>query len=237
MKASKRLGQHFLISPSVALFMVRAAGVSREDSVLEIGPGKGVITRFLARRAGKVYAIEKDRRMAPYLKNLPENVELIWGDALKVQWPRVNKLVSNLPFYISSRLLFRLPENLELAVLGLQKEFAEKMVAEPGSEKYGRLSVSARLLFEIELLKSFPPTVFRPAPKVWLSVVRLRPKKRPENWKELEEFIRGIFSYPNRKVDNALKLAGYPPVGEGRRVKELGPEEVAELFDRCLTEV
>ena len=232
MRALKKLGQHFLVSPEVALFMVRAAKVGRKDVVLEIGPGKGIITRLLAKKAKEVYAIEKDRRMREFLSGMPENVHVIWGDALKVEWPPANKIVANLPFNIASQVLFRIPESVEVAVLGLQREFAEKMVAKPGEKNYGRLSVSSQLLFEVEVLKNFPPQVFKPVPKVWLSIVRLKPKERPGKWEEMEEFIRKIFSYPNKMVGNALELAGYQKLKIGKKVRELSPGEVAELFEK-----
>ena len=221
-----RLGQHFLKSREVAWFIVKAAGLTGKERVLEIGPGRGIITRLLAQRARKVIAVEKDRSLEPYLRELPGNVELVWGDILKMPFPEVDVVVSNLPFYISSQLLFALPP--VPAVLGLQKEFAQKMVARPGSREYGRLSVSAQLRFRIRVLRHFPPEVFSPPPKVWLSVVRLNPN-RPGDWAASEEFIRRVFSYPNKKLDNALKLAGYPPSGMDKRVRELTPDEVVKL--------
>ncbi len=235
MKAIKAFGQHFLISREVAAFIVNAAGITKKDTVLEIGPGTGMITKYLARKAGKLYFIEKDKRMEDKLQYLLGNVEPIWGDALEVEWPRdANKLVSNLPFNIASEAIFRIPEHMELAVLGVQKEFGEKMVAEPGDSNYGRLSVSAQLLFKIEHLKNFPPEVFRPAPKVGLAVMRLRPKKRPEDWPALEAFIRKIFCYPNKTVNNALKLAGYSLKTTARKkTKTLSGKEVVALFNQA----
>ena len=104
----RELGQHFLAVQEVALFMVEAGNIGKSDTVLEIGPGKGIITRLLAKRAKKVYAIEKDRKLGIYLKGLPKNVEIIWGDALKVPWPKADKMVSNLPFKIASEIILSL---------------------------------------------------------------------------------------------------------------------------------
>jgi len=225
----KKLGQHFLHDKAVAAFIADAAQLTGKEWVLEIGPGKGIITRLLAKRAERVIAVEKDRSLGPYLRDLPENVEMVWGDILRMPFPEVDVVVSNLPFYISSKLIFSLPA--VPAVLGLQKEFAEKMAAKPGSPEYGRLSVSAQLKFRVKLLRSFPPSVFSPPPRVALSVVRLEPN-RPEDWAASEGFIRRVFCYPNKNVDNALKLAGYPPAGLDKKVRELTPDEVVELAKR-----
>lgn len=218
----RKLGQHFLNDESVAKFIVDAANIEGKI-VLEVGPGKGIITRLLAEKAEKVIAVEKDGSLA---RDMPENVEVIWGDILEMEFPEVDVVVSNLPFYISSHFIFSLPP--VPAVLGLQKEFAEKMVATPGSSNYGRLSVSSQLKFHVKLLKSFPPTVFDPPPKVWLSIVKLE-SNRPEDWKKSQDFVRRVFSYPNKKVDNALKLAGYETQGIEKKVRELTPDEVVEL--------
>ena len=229
-RALKRLGQNFLTDPSVAKFMVDSARICKKDRVLEIGPGKGMITRFLAKRAGKVYAIEKDRRMAEFLRGL--GIEIIWGDATRIDWPEVNKIVANLPFNISSKVLFKIRPPVELAVLGLQKEFAKRLVAKPGSENYGRLSASASFVFESRLLRTYPPSVFEPEPKVELAVVLLKPKQRPQGWAELETLIRGIFCYPNKKTDKALELAGYERLGLEKRVRELTPDEISQIFQK-----
>lgn len=224
-----KLGQHFLHDRSVAQFIVDAGRLTGRETVLEIGPGRGIITRLLASVARNVIAVEKDLSLEKHLRNLPANVELVWGDILKIPFPEADVVVSNLPFYISSQLIFALPP--VPAVLGLQKEFAEKMVAPPGSGNYGRLSVSAQLKFHVKLLRNFPPSVFSPPPKVGLSVVRLEPN-RWEDWAASEDFIRRVFPYPNKKLDNALKLAGYAPAGIDKRVRDLTPDEVVALAKR-----
>ncbi|MBR9689485.1 MAG: ribosomal RNA small subunit methyltransferase A [Candidatus Altiarchaeota archaeon] len=225
----RKLGQHFLNSIEVAKFIVDSAELTGKETILEIGPGKGIITELLAKKAKKVITVEKDTALKPYLANLPENVEIIWGDIFDTEFPKVDRIVSNLPFYISSKLIFSLPPIK--TVLGLQKEFAEKMVAKPGTSNYGRLSVSSQIKFHVEFLKSFPPSVFNPPPRVWLSIVKLSPNKW-EEWKRAEDFIRRVFPYPNKKADNALKLAGYEPQGIEKRTRELTPDEVIELSKR-----
>lgn len=222
------LGQHFLRDASVARFMVEAAGLSGRETVLEIGPGKGTITRLLAKEAGRVIAVEKDRSLAPHLQGLPENVEVVWGDVLEL-WPECDALVSNLPFYISSEVLYGMPA--VPAVLGVQEEFADKMVARPGDGDYGRLSVSARLRFQVEPLRTYPPSVFSPPPKVSLTVVRLSPRD-PADWEAARELVRDMFSHKNKKVDNALEAAGREPLGIDKRVRELTPAEAADIARR-----
>ncbi|MBR9681957.1 MAG: ribosomal RNA small subunit methyltransferase A [Candidatus Altiarchaeota archaeon] len=232
MEAIKAFGQHFLIAREVAEFMVDAASISKKDVVLEIGPGKGMITKYLARKSKKLYYIEKDVRLKEALRYILGDVEAFWGDALVVSWPEeINKLVSNLPFNIASQVIFKIPETYDLAILGVQKEFGEKMVAKPGDKNYGRLSVSSQLLFNIKLLNTFPPEVFSPRPEVGLAIIKLIPKKRLSIWPELEIFIRDVFCYPNKTVNNALKLAGYDVKTKLRKkVRGLSKEEVVKLF-------
>lgn len=230
----KSLGQHFLVSREVAHFMADAAKLTKDDVVLEIGPGKGMISKYLARKAGKLYYIEKDPRMERQLSYVLGNVEPIWGDALQTPWPQdANKLVSNLPFNIAAQVIFRIPETMELAVLGVQEEFGKKMAAKPGDSNYGRLSVSSQMLFKVDYLKTYPPSVFKPRPQVSLGVVRLTPKKRPADWARLEKFIKDIFNYPNKTINNSLKLGGYNIKTRMRRkVRNMSGKHVLKLFKR-----
>jgi len=222
----QKLGQHFLNSDTVAKFIADAAELMGKETVVEVGPGKGMITKHLVASAKKVIAIENDKRLEPYLKDL--GAEIVFGDVLETGFPKCDVVVSNVPFYISSQLVFSLPK--VRAVLGLQKEFAEKMVAPPGSGNYGRLSVSSQIRFKGELLKSFPPKIFSPPPKVWLSVIRLFPGEFWDEFTYCENFIRKVFPYPNKSVNNALKFAGYSPDSNiNKKVRELSPLEVISL--------
>jgi len=141
-----KIGQNFLIDKKVAERELEYASIEKNDVVLEIGPGKGIITKLLSEKAQKVIAIEIDEKLVSELKEfLPDNVLLISGDALKVDFdllPKFNKIVSNLPFHISSPITFKLLDfDFSLAVLIYQKEFAERMVAKSGSKDYSRISV------------------------------------------------------------------------------------------------
>ena len=220
----RKLGQHFLNNEEVAKFISDAANLTGKETVVEVGPGKGMITKYLVKGAKKVIAIEKDKTLEPHLKD--SGAEIIYGDVLETGFPDCDIVVSNVPFYISSKLIFSLPR--KPAVLGLQKEFAEKMVTPAGESGYGRLSVSSQIRFKLELLKSFPPTVFSPPPRVWLSVIRLEPNMW-EEFTKCEDFIRRIFPYPNKTVDNALKFGGYTPCGIQKKVRELTVEDVINL--------
>ena len=141
-RPKKSLGQHFLVDSRVALRHVGHAAIGSSDTVLEIGPGLGILTRLLAERARHVVAIEADRRFAAYLRESLPDVEVIEGDALAIEWPRFDVMASNLPYQISSPLTFRLlGEPFRRAVLMYQWEFARRMIAKPATADYSRLSV------------------------------------------------------------------------------------------------
>lgn len=234
---SKRLGQNFLISDAVLEREAEAAGLDKDDTVLEIGPGPGTLTLKLAGRAGKVIAIEKDTRFKRILDGtLPENVEVIYGDALKVEFPRFTKCVSNLPYQISSQFTFKLLENcsFDFAVLCYQKEFAERMMALPGSRNYGRLPAALQFLAEsIEPIMKIGKSSYWPQPKVDSLLVKIVPaKNKPENWKELGQLINVLFQQPNKTVRGVLKqkkLAVSEKLGE-KRVRTLTKSDIEALF-------
>jgi len=156
-RPSRRAGQQQVIDLGLLGRMVSYAGVSGEDEVLEIGAGIGNLTRLLAERARRVIAIEHDRRFVKALRERlrgHSNVKIVHADALRVELPKFNKVVANLPYGISSEVTFRLLErDFELAVLMYQWEFAERLIALPGSADYGRLTVNAYYRAEVELLE------------------------------------------------------------------------------------
>ncbi|HQE72048.1 MAG TPA: 16S rRNA (adenine(1518)-N(6)/adenine(1519)-N(6))-dimethyltransferase RsmA, partial [Methanothrix soehngenii] len=177
-----RLGQHFLIDRSIVDSIVSHADLGLEDWVLEIGPGEGILTRELAARAGRVYAVEIDPDLAASLCNTAPNVMVIHADALTVRLPQYNKIVSNLPYNISSKITYRLlSRSFDLAVLMFQKEFAQRLKAEPASKIYGRLGMVAGFFSHIEILQNVSRKAFRPVPDVDSAIVRLRPRtERPQ---------------------------------------------------------
>ncbi|UCH71899.1 MAG: ribosomal RNA small subunit methyltransferase A, partial [Thermoplasmatales archaeon] len=161
----KKLGQNFLIDEKTAEREVEYAQIKKDDIVLEIGPGKGILTKLLARKAKEVIAIEIEERFIKKLKDvLPHNVELIQGDALKIDFeklPKFNKIVSNLPFQISSPITFKFLEyDFSSAVLIYQKEFADRMIAKPGNKNYSRLSIGIYYKANCKLLETVPKIYF-----------------------------------------------------------------------------
>jgi 16S rRNA (adenine1518-N6/adenine1519-N6)-dimethyltransferase len=232
----RRFGQHFMVDERVLRREVDYADVSKDDVILEIGPGTGNLTKYLVERAKKVYAIEKDRALARLIEDEFPEAEMIIGDAMEVDWPDFDKMVSNIPYEISSPLTFKLLEHdFKLAVITYQLEFAERLVAYAGDWAYSRLSVMAYYRAEMEMLERVPKSAFRPRPKVDSAIVRIIPREEPpfhiENEKLFEEVVRILFSARRKTVRAALKPkygvidTEYAPM----RVEELTPEEIGDI--------
>ena len=199
-----KLGQHFLTDDSFALQIVDALGEVSEHTVLEIGPGRGVLTSLLAKRARRLIAVELDRVLAAQLRlrfGMFPNVEVIEADILSVDLdslfgpkpglqrpgiqfkPSPAKVIGNLPYYITSDILLRLLEYskyFETLVILVQREVADRIAAEPGSRDYGLLSASVQLYASVEKLFTLPPTAFAPPPKVHSAALRLTMAPRQE---------------------------------------------------------
>ena len=238
----QKLGQNFLIDKRVAEREVNYAGIENNDVVLEIGPGQGILTRLLAERAKRVIAIEIDKNLIGDLgSSLSENVELIHGDALKIDFetlPKFNKIVSNLPFQMSSPITFKLLDyKFELAVLIYQKEFADRMITLPGSNDYSRLSVSIFYKAQCVLLETIPKTCFKPQPKIDSCAIKLIPRDKPpfslNNERFFFELTNNLFNYRRKKIKTILKefynlnLENVPYLD--RRVENLTPIQIGEL--------
>jgi 16S rRNA (adenine1518-N6/adenine1519-N6)-dimethyltransferase len=218
-KLDKRKGQNYLIDKDVLSRIIHSADLSKTDTVLEIGAGIGTLTIPLAKNAGKVIAVEQDRKIAAILvKRLKKlqisNVEIIIGDATKIAFPKFNKVISNLPYKISSPITFKiLKYNFELAVLMYQMEFAERMIAYPGDSNYSRLSVMIHFYTNAEMLFKVSKKVFLPKPKVSSAVIMLTPK----NGLDVDEFLlnvtRALFQHKRKKVRNAL-MDSFHEIGE-----------------------
>jgi 16S rRNA (adenine1518-N6/adenine1519-N6)-dimethyltransferase len=240
--------------------MVDYAELSRDDVVLEIGAGTGNLTNLLAKRAGKVIAIERDRRLFKLLRaelRKHSNVNLIHADALRIEFPRFDKVVANLPYGISSDITFKLLEHdFKLVVLMYQREFAQRLVAQPGSTDYSRLTVNVFYRAQVELLEEVPPSAFIPEPEVTSTVVRLRPRAPPFQIADEKIFfsvVRALFQHRRQKVRNALYHSFeqvFPGTKLGRaerrelidekipkrlvdaRVMDLPPEKIGEIANR-----
>lgn len=248
-RASRGLGQHFLLDERVAHRQVEYAGIRPDDVVLEIGPGLGVLTERLAARARRVVAVERDRRLARALRERIEGIEVIEGDAVKVPLPGFDRVVSNLPYQISSPITFRLLDApFARAVLMYQAEFAERLVAGPGEDAYSRLSVKAFVRARAEIAESVPRSAFWPSPKVDSAIVVLEPRPFPFPVRDPAMFdavVDAAFAHRRKAIENALALhwrslarseaalaaalAGHPL--SRRRAEELAPEEFGALAD------
>jgi len=184
--------------------------------VLEIGPGEGALTELLLKRCS-VTAIEKDPAFASLLnKKFPE-LKLINADAIKVAWPPFDKCVSNLPYLISKKFLLKLlRHDFKLAVIVLQREFAEKLAAKTGDRAYGVVSVCAQACCGVELLDRIPRNAFRPQPRVESQIVRLRKKAA------LDE---GFIEFVTKTLQNRNKKMG------DKRVRDLSPVELLRIYD------
>ncbi|NJE25203.1 16S ribosomal RNA methyltransferase A [Thermococcus sp. MV5] len=202
------LGQNFLIVEDVIKREVERAELAKNETVLEIGPGLGVLTDELSKKAKKVYTIEKDPRIVKILKKEYNwnNVEIIEGDALKIDFPEFDKIVSNLPYQISSPVTFKfLKYDFKRAVLIYQLEFAERMIAKPGDKNYSRLSVMVQSKANVELVEKIGKGAFYPRPKVDSGVVILEPKPKLEQIHFNENFIKALFQHRRKKASKALK--------------------------------
>ena len=248
LKPSHRFAQNYLIDQTVIERQIQCAQLTKADSVLEIGAGFGTLTRAIAKTAKKVFAIEADKKLIPILKEQLagfSNVEIIQGDALKIKFPETEKIVSNLPYDISSAITFKiLDTGFKLAVLTYQKEFADRMIAKPGTKEYGRLTIGVYYSAKAEILEILPPNVFYPRPKVYSAIVRLSPKSPPfevVDKKFYFDLVRALFQHRRKKVKNALLDSFHEIAPEARLprqiIKNLKPEEIAEISNKIFNNI
>jgi 16S rRNA (adenine1518-N6/adenine1519-N6)-dimethyltransferase len=206
----KRLGQNFLADKRVAARVVSNAELSTTDKVLEPGPGYGTLTRLLEKQAGRIIAVEKDRRLARHLRSEFANsakVEVIEGDVLKIPLPPFNKVVGTPPYALSSKLiLFLTRKEFEIASLVFQKEFGERLLAVAGTSDYGRLSITAQRSLAIRPIMNISAAAFRPRPKVDSILLRISRKEvsTAVNEKLFEELVRGLFNQRKRVVRSSF---------------------------------
>ena len=244
-KANKGYGQNFLIDDSILEGIVESANISPEDIVIEIGPGLGNLTEYLLKKAKKVIAFEIDTRMIEILNdrfNKYTNFELINQDILTVNldnyvydtlahYNNYNgkiKVVANLPYYITTPIIFSLFEtasSINEIVVMVQKEVANRIVADPGNKEYGALSIMAQYYSDVEIALNVPKECFNPIPKVSSAVVKLVKTEKyvDENNKEFRELIKCAFSQWRKKVINSLVNMHY---------LNLSKEEIQEGLDK-----
>ncbi|HTX75288.1 MAG TPA: 16S rRNA (adenine(1518)-N(6)/adenine(1519)-N(6))-dimethyltransferase RsmA [Terracidiphilus sp.] len=259
MPAKPKLGQNFLRDPSAIRRIVAALGDVADSTVVEIGPGQGAITGVLAHHAGRLIAVEIDSELARRLHSLlgSQRVSIVEHDVLTFDFAAAaaqarQKLVvaGNLPYYITSPILFRLAENhavLDRAVLMMQREVADRVAAAPGSRDYGLLSVTVQLYGPVETLFTLPPGAFSPPPEVHSTVIRWRFAPRFAalgiEEKPFLDFARHAFAQKRKTLANNLRAAGLDPahirqslshadIKPSARAEELSIEELAAIFQR-----
>ena len=244
-----RLGQNFLVDPNLLDAIVRDAGLSPEDVVLEVGAGEGVLTGRLAAAAAHVHAVEIDRGLEQALAPVASraNVSLHWGDAMKLDFaalrPAPTAVVANLPYSVATPVLLRTIEQLPTVrswTVMVQREIADRLRAGPGSRTYGSASVAAQVACEVELLRKVDPAVFRPRPRVDSAILRLR-RTGPGADEATRGLIRAAFAHRRKslarslehaqpggmeKVRAALAALGLP---ENARAEALSPEDFVAL--------
>ena len=249
--ARKRFGQHFLHDPHVIERILAAFAPRAGETIVEIGPGRGALTRPLLRHVAKLHVIELDRDLAARLPELAQGAgELVvhQADALTFDFRSLAdggrlRIVGNLPYNISTPLLFHLIEQADVVadmVFMLQKEVAERIAAPPGSKAYGRLSVMVQWRCEVQYLFSVGPGAFRPPPQVESSVVRLRPRarQRPARPDAFSRVVQAAFSQRRKTLRNSLRpvldeaAIARAGIDATRRAEELTVEEFARLSDQ-----
>ena len=261
-KAKRSFGQNFLVDQSFVAKIVKAATLDTSSTVVEIGPGRGALTKELLRHAGKVVAIELDRDLASLLREQfaeRTNFQLIEQDALEVDFNEIAsrngspvKLVANLPYNISTAVLSRLVDarhSFDAMVLMLQREVVERITAKPGTSDRGFLTVMVEAFMKVERLFDVPPTAFLPVPKVWSSVARLSPKDTTNfdsDRKLFTKLVSSAFRQKRKTLQNNLKHATEPNISDtsslltnaeidpSRRAETLSIDEWQSLFSELL---
>ena len=215
---NRDLGQHFLVDENILGVIGRLAELEEDDVVLEIGPGLGVLTGYLAERVRLVHAVELDRSLAPHLaERLAErdNVELRFGDALRLDLaalePTPGKLVANLPYNVATPLVVESLDGLpsvEHWTVMVQREVADRFFAEPSTKAYGAVSVLIQLAAERTGFHPVSRTVFRPQPNVDSALVAFRRTGLPESYPDVKRVVLAAFAHRRKTLPNSLELSG-----------------------------
>jgi 16S rRNA (adenine1518-N6/adenine1519-N6)-dimethyltransferase len=210
--AKKEYGQHFLVDENILGVIGRLAELHADDVVLEIGPGEGVLTRYLAARVKRVHAFEIDESLAPRLQDLGANVDLTFGDALQLDLRTdATKLVANLPYNVATPLLAEsldgLPE-IELWCVMVQREVADRLFAHPRTKAYGSVSVLVQLVAERTGFHPVSRTVFRPPPNVDSALVAFRRLGLPHDFRRVKRIVSAAFAHRRKTLPNSLELSG-----------------------------
>jgi len=251
----KHLGQNFLYDPSILTKIIRVAQLSRDDLVIEIGPGQGRLTKMLSEYVGKIIAIELDEEWYKKLKIELidyQNIELIHGDALKYPYGSLPqfKVVANIPYYITTPTIFKLLEAREQLVsmtLTLQREVAERIIAKPGGKDYGVLSIMVQYYASPSLAFIIPKGAFRPVPKVDSAVIHMQILEKPfidvKDERIFKSVVKTAFSQRRKVLSNSLKgmrndskeWLEKAEIDPNRRPETLSIEEFARLANNFET--
>ena len=247
----KELGQHFLVDENILGVIGRLAELGGDDVVLEVGPGLGVLTRYLAAQVAHVHAVELDRSLEPKLREVlaaSSSVELRFGDALRLDLstldPAPTKLVANLPYNVATPIVAEsldgLPSVSHWTVM-VQREVADRFFATPGTKAYGAVSVLVQLAAERTGFHPVARTVFRPRPNVDSALVAFRRTELPENYAWVKRVVGAAFAHRRKTLPNSLELSGLATRSEaaaalerigrdpGVRAEALEPHEFVEL--------
>jgi 16S rRNA (adenine1518-N6/adenine1519-N6)-dimethyltransferase len=228
--AKKQLGQHFLADDNILGVIGRLAHLQADDVVLEIGPGLGVLTTYLADRVARVHAVELDRSLEPQLRERlagRPNVELQFGDALQLDLaaaaPDARKLVANLPYNVATPIVVEsldgLPQ-LELWCVMVQREVADRLFAQPSTKAYGAVSVLVQLTAERTGFHPVGRTVFRPQPNVDSALVAFRRIGLPADYARVKRVVEAAFAHRRKTLANSLELTGAATRAEAVRALE-----------------
>ena len=252
--AKKELGQHFLVDENLLGVIERLAELGPGDIVLEVGPGLGVLTGYLADRVARVHAVELDRSLEPHLAERlmgRRNVDIQFGDALRLHLaalePAPTKLVSNLPYNIATPLVVESLDGLPsvgLWTVMVQREVADRFFAQPSTKAYGAVSVLVQLAAERTGFHPVSRTVFRPQPNVASALVAFRRRALPDDFARVKKIVTAAFAHRRKRLANSLELAGIASRDEaataleaigrdpGARAEELSPPEFVALTER-----
>lgn len=249
--AKRELGQHFLVDENILGVIGRLADLGPDDAVLEIGPGLGVLTRYLAARVARVVAVEIDRSLEPQLAERlagRENVELLFGDALALDLadldPPPRKLVANLPYNVATPIVVESLDGLpsiDLWCVMVQREVADRFFATPRTKAYGAVSVLVQLAAERTGFHPVARTVFRPRPNVDSALVAFVRRDLPPDYAAIKRVVQAAFAHRRKTLPNSLELAGVAEraraaaaleelgLEAGARAEELRPEQFTKL--------
>lgn len=234
----KHLDQHFLIDENAIQKEIEAANIKKTETILEIGPGVGTLTKELVKLAKKVIVIELDTSLADLLRQeFSSTIEIINADALEIEFPKFDKCVSNIPYSISGKLTVKLGALRKPSILMYQKEFAERIMAHPGDREYSKISVMSQYYFTPEYVATISRGSYYPVPKVDSAIVRLIPKKKNTKIKDEEAFkntVSALFMHKNQKVKKAFYHSRHMFGLEKAEAKEIG-ESIPEAESKVDT--